>query len=125
MAVDEPAVAADRRWLAGTVVLEVAQELRRGLVDRDAGAHEAGERALARLVEDVAQPLLGLALRVVAGWRPTALGPRRADLALQLATVGEAVLGVPDSTATALDAEDVATWIARPKGPGPLHSGLS
>ena len=76
------AVVAQRRRLAAAVVLGVAQELGGSVGERGAGADHARERAAARLVEVVAQPVLGQTLGEVAGGRPAALGPGRADLLL-------------------------------------------
>jgi hypothetical protein len=84
-----------RRGLDGPVVLDVAQELGCSVGERRAGPHEAGQGASPRLVEHAAQPVLGGALREVAGGRPAAFCPRRPDALLDLPTVRQAVLGVP------------------------------
>ena len=93
-------------------MLYVAKPLRSGerVVEASAGADGARQRAAARLVERLTQPVLGLALRVVAGRWTAALGPRRPDLLLRLVAVREPVLRVPDGSALALDAEDVPAW---------------
>ena len=106
--VDRRAVAVDGRRLAAAVVLDVAQVLRGGVGERRTGAQHPGQCAAARLVEHVAQPGLGSPLGQVAMRRPAALGPRRPDLALDLAAVGEAVLRVPDRPAVAVHRENMA-----------------
>jgi hypothetical protein len=54
--VDDRLVVAHRGGLPGAVVLDPAQVLRRGVGEGNAGADHAGQRAAARLVEEVAQP---------------------------------------------------------------------
>ena len=106
--VDDRVVVAHGRRLARAVVLDPAQVLGSGVGERRAGADHARQRAAARLVEDVAQPRLGGALRVVARRRAPARRPRRADPLLDLAAVGQPVLRVPDVAAVAGAAVDVA-----------------
>ena len=80
-----------------------------------------------RLIEDVAQPVLGGSLREVAGLRPAAPRPGWSDPLLRLAPVSEAVLRVPDGTALALHAEDVTAHrsprlrVHRNGGPSPAR----
>ena len=105
---DAGAVLDQRRGLAVEVVLHVAQPLLARLGERHAGAHHPRQRAGARLVEHVAQPRLGGALRVVAGRRAAALRPGGPDRLLDLAPVGQPVLGAPHRAALALAAVDVA-----------------
>jgi hypothetical protein len=95
------------RRLAPTVVLDVAQELGRRVGERRPGPDEPRQRPPARLGERVLEPGLGLALGQMAGRRPPALGPRRSELLLDLASVRQAVLRVPDGSAGAIDSEDV------------------
>ena len=76
---DDRAVVDDRGGLAVEVELDVAQVLVAGVGERGAGADHAGERSRARLREDVVEPGLRRALRVVASRWAAALGPRRAD----------------------------------------------
>jgi hypothetical protein len=97
--VEDRVVVAHRGRFAGAVVLDPAQVLGRRVGEGGAGADHAGQRAAARLVEQVAQPRLGGALREVAGRRATARRPRRPDALLDLAAVREPVLRVPDVAA--------------------------
>ncbi len=89
------AVVGERRGLAAALMLDVAQPLRRGVLERRTAAHE--RRAAGRVGASAsvsAQPLLRpSAWRHVA--RPAARprpGPRRAELLLHLAPVGQPVL---------------------------------
>ena len=104
---DRPRVA-QRARLALAVVLEEAQVLGAGIGERRAGAHGAGQRAGTRPDEHRVKPLLRQPPRVEAGRRTPATGPRRADLAVHLAPVAEAVLRPPDRASSAVMAVDVA-----------------
>ena len=104
---DRPRIA-DGARLALAVVLEEAQVLGAGVVERRAGAHGPGQRARARPDEHGVEPLLREATGVEAGRRPAASRPRRPDLAVHLAPVAEAVLGPPDRPASAFMAVHVA-----------------
>jgi hypothetical protein len=121
---DDRAVVGQRRGLDGAVVLDVAQELGRGVCEGRAGLHEAGERASPRLVEHISQPGLGGAPGVVAGGRAPALGPGRADPLLDLPAVRQAVLRVPRRAPRSVAPVDVArrrfelTHAARKLPPG-------
>jgi hypothetical protein len=68
---DRPVVAHGGR-LAGAVVLDPSHVLGGGVGEGHTGAHHAGQRSAARLIEQVAHPALGRALRVVAGGRASA-----------------------------------------------------
>ena len=105
---DDRAVVAQRRRLAVALVGGVAQELRGRIGERRARSDHPRQRAAARLVEHVAQPRLRQPLGHVARRRAAALGPRRPDLALHLAPVGQAVLRVPDRSTRSVEAKDVA-----------------
>jgi len=116
MCVDRRPVAAHRRRLAAAVVLDVAQVLGGRVGERCPGPHHPRQRPTTRLIKHVSQPVLGQALGEVPGRRPSAIGPGRPELLLDLAPVGEAVLGVPDRSACPLDAEDMTggrTQLAR------------
>jgi hypothetical protein len=89
--VDDGPVAAQRGGLQAAVLLGVAYELAGGVGEGRACADHPRKGALAGLVEYLAQPVLGLALGVVARRRPAALAPRRADPLLDLAAVRETV----------------------------------
>jgi excisionase family DNA binding protein len=101
------AVGAQGRRLAAAIVLDVPKPLARGLGERRIELLGARLGALARVVEGRAQPLLGAALRVVADRgrpRPVHAGP---DPPLELAAVGQPVLGIPHGPMTAVDRN---TW---------------
>ena len=103
-----------RRRLALAVLSDEAQPLLGGLGELDAAPDHAGQRAASSRVQDVFQPSLGLAPREVAGGRPTAFRPGRADLLLDLPPVRQPVLRVPDRTPRPLDAEDMpGRWLQR------------
>ncbi len=108
---DDRVVVAHGRRLAGAVVLDPAQVLGRRVGERRAGADHPGQRAAARLVEQVAQPRLGRALRVEAGGRAPARRPRRPDALLDLAAVRQPVLRVPGVRSRAGQAVHVARRI--------------
>ena len=108
------AVVGQRGGLAGPLVLGPAQPLGRGVGEGRAGPHHPREQSTACRGQQIVQPRLGAPLREVAGGRPTARRPRRADELLALAPVREPVLGVPLRPAAPLDAEDVARkWGSR------------
>jgi hypothetical protein len=59
-------------------------------------------------VERLGQPFFGLALGDVAGGRAAAFAPGGSQLLLDLTSVGQPVLGVPDRSARSIEAKDVA-----------------
>lgn len=105
---DDGAVVDDPGRLAVEVELDVAQVLITGVGHRGAGSDHPRQRSRARLREDVVEPGLRGALRVVAGRRPSALGPCRADGLLDLTPVRQAVLGSPRGAPEAFEAVDVS-----------------
>ncbi len=102
------AVVGERRRLAVAVVLSPPQPLGRRIRDRGSRLHHPRQLAAASLDEQIVQPCLGRALREPPSSRAAAAGPRRPDPALDLAPIGQPVLGVPLWSAPAIDAEDVA-----------------
>jgi hypothetical protein len=101
-------VVAERGGRPLAVSLEVAEVFVERLVDRDARSDHSGKAAFSSLDEDLAKPRLCRALREVAGRWAATVSPGWADRLLDLAAVGQAVLGSPDRAALALDSEDVA-----------------
>jgi hypothetical protein len=97
------AVVAQRGGLALAVDLQPVQVLLAGIGEAHARADHAGQRPGAGLVEHAVQPALSLAPAHAAD------GP---DAALDLAPVGQAVLGVPDLSARAVAQEDEARRLA-------------
>src|SRR6202012_1914941 len=97
----------DSRGLAAAVGLYVAQVLGGRIGERRAGPQHPWQRPAARLVKHVTEPGPGQALGEVVGRRASSISPGRPELLLNLAPVGEAVLGVPDRSACPLDAEDM------------------
>jgi hypothetical protein len=112
------AIVSQRGRLARPIVLDVAQPLRRRAGHRCPCLHHARKLRAPDLREDVIQPRLGEAFRQEPRRRATTTRPRRPDLLLHLPAVRQAVLGVPDRTARALDAEYVAArWKRCPSRP--------
>jgi hypothetical protein len=89
-------------------MLDMAKPLVCRLGEGHIGLDEARKRPPARFIEQVAQPSFGRAFGEVARRRTAAIGPCRADPALQLPSVGKPVLRIPLRSALALDPENVS-----------------
>src|SRR5437867_9197347 len=113
MMLDDRAVAAQRRGLTASIVLDVAEILGSSIGERRAGADEPRQGPAARGVEGVPKPRLSDALREIAPGKTASLRPGRAQLLLHLAPIGQPVLRVPSRSALPLDAEDMPA--RRPK----------
>jgi hypothetical protein len=108
-------------------VLAVAHELGRRVSEARARLHHPDERASARLIERVAQPILSGPFREVAGRRTTALRPRRPQLLLHLPSVRQPVLRVPGQPTRPFDSKNVPRGgsqrpihVPRPAGSGDI-----
>ncbi len=109
--VQRRAVVAERRRLALAVLGDEAQPLLSRLRKGRTARSHARQRPLPCLTQDVLQPRLSGALGEVAGGRAASLRPGRPDLLLDLPTVGQPVLRVPDRTPRTVDPEDVSRWL--------------
>ena len=105
---DRRAVVVECGPFALAVELLPAQPLMRCLGERRAGANHPGQRARARLRQQLVEDRLGRTAGEVAGGRTAAPGPRGPQAPLDLATVGQAELDVPLRAAGPLDEEGVA-----------------
>ena len=105
---EDGVVVAQRGGLALAVLLDVAEVFVAGVGNRGAGADHPRQGAGGGFDQCLPQPGFGGALGEVAGCWPAAGRPGRTERLLYLAAVGQAVLGSPDRTALALEAEDVA-----------------
>jgi hypothetical protein len=101
-------VIAERRRLAVQVVLDVAEVLGAGAREGHTGTNHSGQHAGTRLVEHLAQPRLSAALREVSRARSAPLGPDRSDRLMDLAPIGQPILGSPHRTSRAFVAVDVS-----------------
>ena len=109
MRLQRRAVVDEGRLLARPVLLDEAQPLRRRVGERCAGPNRPGQRPAARLVEQVTKPGLGGPRGEPADRRAPALAPRRPDLLLNLVTIGQPVLRVPDRPVRTLDSVEVTS----------------
>jgi hypothetical protein len=94
-------VAAQRRGLAGAVLLQPAHVVRGCVGERGAGADHSRQLAASRFGQHLVEPRLRRATGEEAWRGSTALAPCRSDAPFDLAAIREAVLGVPDAAAFA------------------------
>ena len=125
--VEVGAVVADRRGLAAAVLLAVTDVLDRGIGKRGAAADHPGQRPTSCLVQHLLQRVLCQPLGEVTVRGAAATRPRRPELLLDLAAVGQPVFRIPDRASRPIHPEHVAARRledaahARDSTPGPGH----